>query len=65
VPVSDNDIAVVRKVGGMFAADQAYNKAPPSAGKVQAGNGGINATTGNPAAPGSGGRIIIYENIGD
>jgi hypothetical protein len=53
VPTSDNDIAVVRKVGGMFAADQATVKAPnfragnPAVyfafGKVQAGNGGINA----------------------
>jgi hypothetical protein len=65
VPADENNRAVVRKVGGLFAADQEYAKAPLSDGKVQAGNGGVSAAVANPGAPGSGGRIIIYENIGD
>jgi hypothetical protein len=77
VPTSDNDIAMVRKVGGLFGADQSTVKAPnfragnPAVyfpfGKVQAGNGGANGDGGIPQAgvPGVGGKIIIYENIGD
>jgi hypothetical protein len=75
IPSGDNERERIRRIGGMFAADQAtytapYNSAgnPPvliPSGKVQAGGAG---GAGPPTAggiPGVGGKIIIYENIGD
>jgi hypothetical protein len=66
VPSGENEISMVRKIGGFFSADQSTYKAQsPTQGRVQAGNGGNGQPTNNTGITGVGGKIIIYENIGD